>query len=138
MKTTTKILSILGLAMAAWLPVSNAADDTTAPVEHEHPRMKRMEQNRLDQLDQKLHLTAEQKTQIQAIWDKTGQDVRALRQDQNLSQEDRKAKRREAMKAAHDQVRALLTADQQKIFDTMPMRGNRAWRTPSGDESKSQ
>lgn len=124
--------------MVAYLPVANAADDSTAPAEQVHPRMKRMEQNRLEQLDQKLHLSAEQKTQIQAIWDKTGQDVRALRQDQNLSPEDRKAKRREAMKAAHDQVRALLTADQQKIFDTMPMRGNRAWRSRSGDGSSQQ
>lgn len=76
----------------------------------------------MQRLDEKLHLTADQKTKINAIWDKAEAEARAARSEADASaQTSRRAKRREMMKAAHDEVRAVLTPEQQKIFDAMPV-----------------
>lgn len=75
----------------------------------------------MKQLDEKLSLTADQKAQINAIWDKAEQDARAARDDAAATaKEERRAKMREGMKAVREQVRGVLTPEQQKVFDTMP------------------
>lgn len=86
----------------------------------------------MQQMDETLHLTAEQKAQIVAIWDKAEQQGRELRQEEKATMEDRRAKRREAMKAMREQVRAVLTPEQQKAFDAMP-RGNPPPPMPPGN-----
>jgi Spy/CpxP family protein refolding chaperone len=62
-------------------------------------------------------LTDDQKTKITAIYAKQGEKMRALRDDQSLSSEDRRAKRDEMMKATRNEMRALLTPEQQPKFD---------------------
>jgi hypothetical protein len=79
----------------------------------------------LERLKEKLSLTDDQTGQIKQILKEQMQQGRALRQDDSLSDDDRRAKMLALMKTAHDQIRALLTPDQQKIFDTMPMGGGR-------------
>lgn len=79
-----------------------------------------MREHRMQMLDEKLQLTADQKQKITAIWDKAEEQGKALRADESLSRDDRRAKGAELMKATHADVRAVLTADQQKIFDTLP------------------
>jgi Spy/CpxP family protein refolding chaperone len=64
---------------------------------------------RVEQLDKALTLTAEQKAKITKIY----QDIQAA------PQEERRAK----MQGAHDQIRAVLNADQQKKFDALPQGG---------------
>jgi len=76
-----------------------------------------------------------------AIWAKNEEQGKALRNDDTLSKEDRRSKMgRESMKSGHDQIRALLTPDQQKDFDSMPppeMHGRRGTqgrrRQPAAD-----
>jgi Spy/CpxP family protein refolding chaperone len=83
-------------------------------------------EHRLQELTEKLSLTPEQQTQIKAIWDKAEEQGKALRAqgDQLRAQgEDLRAKGKEVMKATHNQVRAVLTPEQQKIFDAMPPPG---------------
>lgn len=129
-----KLLSLAALTFAALLPASRAADDTPPPPEqHEGGhRMKKMRQHRLQMLDEKLHLTAEQKTKIAAIFAKSEEQAKALRADASVAKEDRRTKMRAIMDDTHAQVRAVLTADQQKIFDTLPK--DRPMGGPHGDK----
>jgi hypothetical protein len=46
--------------------------------------------------------------------------------------EETRAKMQEIQKTAHDQIRALLTDDQQKKFDAMPAPGPGGRRGPGG------
>ena len=109
-----------------------------APAAGEHHRGDRgaMRANRLKMLDEKLSLTDAQKQQITAIWASSEQQGKALRNDDTLSKEDRRAKMGEIMKASHDQIRALLTPDQQKTFDAMPPpeRGHHGPHKGAGDK----
>jgi Spy/CpxP family protein refolding chaperone len=79
----------------------------------------------LEELTQKLTLTADQQKSVgDAI--KAGRDsMRAIRGDDSLSDDDKRAKSRAAMAATRAQIRALLTPDQQAIFDKLPARGER-------------
>jgi hypothetical protein len=43
--------------------------------------------------------------------------------DDSLAQDDKRAKMREIMTTTKPQIRAALTADQQKIFDALPTSG---------------
>lgn len=70
----------------------------------------------MKQLDEKLHLTPEQKAKIEAILKEAAELREAARQ---AAREQRK-QRREALRESHDQVRAVLTPAQQKIFDALP------------------
>jgi Spy/CpxP family protein refolding chaperone len=62
-------------------------------------------------------LSADQKTKITAILEKSAKDMMAL------PQEERREKGREIMMATNKDIRAVLTAEQQKKFDEMPMGG---------------
>lgn len=127
MKTPFGFLPLLSLTVFAVAPLARAEDAPAAPPappagEHAHPggghgdRAKK----RLQMLDEKLHLSDAQKQQISAIWAASEQKGKALRADTALDKEDRKEQMMDIMKAAHDQVRGLLTPDQQKTFDAMP------------------
>ncbi len=129
MNIRRKTITLLALTCVLTSPVLRA-DDTPPPpppadqpppppAEHGHDRMKKMREHRLQMLDEKLHLAADQKTQIEAIFTKADEQGRAIRQDESLAPEDKRAKSRDLRKATHDQIRAVLTADQQKIFDTL-------------------
>lgn len=121
---------------AAWLTAAPAVWAATATAEPaaktdkvdtaEPPRIAQMRERRLQQLDEKLHLTAEQKTRIQEIWNTAETQARALHDDAAATARARRTKRREVMQATHQQVRGVLTPDQQKIFDTMPRRARSA------------
>jgi Spy/CpxP family protein refolding chaperone len=62
-------------------------------------------------------LTADQKTKITAVYEKAAKDMQAV------PQEERRAKMPEMMQATRKEVRALLTDEQAKKFDDMPMPG---------------
>jgi Spy/CpxP family protein refolding chaperone len=62
-------------------------------------------------------LTADQKTKIEAVLAKQREAMQGM---QNLSQEERQAKMREAGQKFRTEIRAVLTAEQQKKFDEMP------------------
>src|SRR6185312_815867 len=78
-------------------------------------------------LAQVSNLTDDQKSKIAAIQQDVRSKGQALRQDDSLSNEDRRQKMMDLMKSTNDQVRAVLTADQQKQFDaalaSAPRRG---------------
>jgi len=79
----------------------------------------------LGDLTQKLNLTPDQQKAVGAII-KDGQgQMQALRSDESLSKDMKRAKIREVVISTREQIRAALTPDQQKVFDAMPPPGAR-------------
>jgi hypothetical protein len=66
----------------------------------------------VQRLNEALQLSDDQKAKITAIAEKQTEAMQALR-----------AKMQDLQKASHDEIRALLTPDQQKKFDSMPPPG---------------
>lgn len=73
--------------------------------------------NMMATLMQGITLSAEQQTKVDAIVKKYSDERQALRQDQSLDQDARRAKGRELMAKQSDEIRALLTDDQKKVFE---------------------
>jgi periplasmic protein CpxP/Spy len=80
---------------------------------------------RVQQLDEALTLTADQKTKVTAIYAKAQEDMRAMMRDGGGDQQANREKMMESMRTTRDQVRALLTDEQKAKFDAMPQRGGR-------------
>ena len=140
MKSIIRILSLVSLTALVTAPLMRAQETPSPPpsappaANGDHPRMdpaKRRE-HRLQELTEKLSLTPEQQTQINAIWDQAETQGKALRsQDEQLRDQGK-----EVMKATRAQVRAVLTPEQQKIFDAMPPPGRGHHGPPHGDGDK--
>ena len=112
-----------------------AAEPTAGAPNAEHSRLQDLRERRLKKLDAKLNLTAAQKAQINAIWDKAEADARAARKEAaSTAKNDMREKRRETMKAVRQEVRAVLTPEQKTIFDSMPT--DRPGRGPDAPDSK--
>jgi Spy/CpxP family protein refolding chaperone len=79
----------------------------------------------LADLTQKLNLTVDQQKTVGAIIADGRSQSKALREDQSIAQEDKRAKMQEIMGTTRAQIRAALTPDQQKLFDALPSRGER-------------
>lgn len=89
----------------------------------------------MQELDEKLHLTADQKAKIREIWKRHGEEARAARQEAAGTRREKRAERRAAAKAARTEIREVLNEEQRKLFDEMPRareRGAKASRSPSG------
>jgi len=132
MKTKSTLITFALAALLA-MPALRAAtsDDAPLPPPPGRPDPAAMREHRMEHLEKKLKLTDAEKTQINAIWDKAEADGKALREDDSLSRRERRHKLRALMKSTHDQVRAVLTPDQQKTFDTMrPPHGMRKGHRP--------
>ncbi len=144
MKTTIRLqLCAMALALAASYPLSRAQDNSAPPpppagdVKPDGARPPRGNPGKhmLDNLKAKLSLTADQVTKVEAILKDQMTQGQAIRKDESLSREDRHAKMQAVGKATHDQIRALLTADQQKIFDTMPAGPRPGGHKPRGEDA---
>jgi Spy/CpxP family protein refolding chaperone len=130
MKTFTRILVLGVVALGAAMPVSRAEEQTAAGSDKAPPRVEQMRAERMKQLDEKLHLTAEQKAKIEAIWKEAGDEVKEQRQAERQALRERRKQMREARKETQAQVRAVLTPEQQKIFDEMPRASGHGARKP--------
>ena len=134
MKALTRLLLLAaGLAVAA-LPAARAADEAPpapppAAPNADQPAARPERRGRMDpaemleRLKTAVNLTDDQTAKVKAIFQDQRAKMEALRGDESLSREDRRAKMMELMKAGHDQIRALLTPDQQQKFDAMPRPG---------------
>ncbi|HWA85290.1 MAG TPA: hypothetical protein VG710_03635 [Opitutus sp.] len=130
MKTIAKLFPVLAVAVLS-ISLSSAlrADDAPAtPPPADAPKADTQLSPRLEQrikyLDENLKLTSDQKAQVTGILSKAQDQLRG--EKAKLDTETRRARRqrfREVMQGAHEQVRALLTPDQQKVFDALPMQG---------------
>jgi periplasmic protein CpxP/Spy len=139
MKAMFRILMLAaGIAVAA-LPAARAADENPPapdtpnadqPAARPERRGRRMDPARmLGRLKTELNLTDDQTAKVKTIFEDQRAKMQALRGDESLSREDRRAKMMDLMKASRDQIRALLTPEQQQKFDAMPRPG----RGPRGE-----
>jgi hypothetical protein len=88
---------------------------------------------RLAELTAKLGLTPDEVKVIEPIVESGRTQGKAIRDDEALSPQDKHAKMKAVMDSTRAGIRAALTPDQQKIFDTLPVRGG---RRPNGAPSE--
>jgi Spy/CpxP family protein refolding chaperone len=110
-------LSLAALALAATPALR--ADDTTAPTppppsdqpggRHGRPEMR----ERFQKMVKDLNLTADQQSKGEAILQQGAQSLRALHDDTTLSDDDKRAKMKQIRQGIEQQIRALLTPEQQ-------------------------
>ena len=81
---------------------------------------------RLKSLTEKLGLTEEQQGKIKEIFAKNVPKAKALREDSALSQEDKRAKMMEVRKAEAEEIRAVLTPEQQEKMKALRKEGKPA------------
>jgi hypothetical protein len=103
-------------------PDAPPADGTQPPPPH-HRRMRPAFV--LGELTQKLSLTPDQQKTVGAIIADSDGQLKALREDDTIANEDKRAKAQAIISAARGQIRAALTQAQQAIFDTLPTHGER-------------
>lgn len=73
----------------------------------------------LQMLTEKLNLTDEQRTKLKPILQDQTQQVKAVRDDTSLSQEQKTAKMKAIHASFHDQINAVLTPEQQAKLKEM-------------------
>jgi periplasmic protein CpxP/Spy len=83
-------------------------------------------------LTKRLNLTPEQQTKVLDILKSEQSQIETLRSDSSLTDQDRRSKMMEIHKTANDQIRALLTPEQQKQFDEMESGRAHRGRYPNG------
>jgi Spy/CpxP family protein refolding chaperone len=70
-------------------------------------------------LSEKLNLTDDQKAKLKPILEDQAQQMKAVRDDTSLSQEQRKAKKKALHESFHDQINGVLTPEQQAKWKQM-------------------
>jgi hypothetical protein len=115
-------------------PAAPAAPETTPaegqtppPARHKHMRAPFV----LGDLTAKLGLTPEQQKTVGAMIASNDSQLKALREDDSIAKEDKRANMMSIISATRGQIRAALTPDQQKIFDTLPTRGEHGGKPPA-------
>ncbi len=135
MKISPKlILTLLALGLVAAAPVARAAEPSKVEVapQTDQPkeprgkagkRVKKAADARDKQLTEKLKLTAEQQEKLAAIRKEQAEQLKSG------------TKAGEVLKTGRDQVRALLTPEQQKEFDAMPAEGRAGKKGKKGEQN---
>ena len=82
---------------------------------------------RLEQLSKELKLTEEQKAQLQPILEDEQKQFQALRDDNTLTREERRAKFQEIRKSTQERMSSVLTSDQQAKLQKMNENRRRRW-----------
>jgi Spy/CpxP family protein refolding chaperone len=73
----------------------------------------------LQMLTEKLNLTDEQKAKIKPILEDQEHQLKAIREDTSLSQEQKSAKKKAIHESFHGQINSVLTPEQQAKFKQM-------------------
>lgn len=76
-------------------------------------------EQRLQRMTTQLNLTDEQQQKIKPILDSESTQMHALRGDSSLTQEERMAKMKQIRQASSEQIKPILTADQQQKYAEM-------------------
>ena len=114
------ILTILVL-LAAGLTFVQPSLESQAPTPDKHAGMHHEESadQHLQMLSEKLNLTDDQKAKLKPILQDQIQQMKAVREDSSLSQEQKRAKMKSIHESSHDQINAVLTPEQQAKFEQM-------------------
>jgi hypothetical protein len=117
MKTLAKITLVSAGLLAATLPAFSAAKEKTGPADRlaNRPLLRALVQRRAAvraQVAKRLDLSAEQIAQLKARRASTAEALKAIRSDATLTAEQKKAKARETLQAARNDLRSTLTPEQ--------------------------
>jgi hypothetical protein len=93
------------------------ASTSVVSAQDAQPRQQGQRPNMMAALMTGITLTAEQQPKVDSITKKFDDARAALRADQTLDREGRMAKSRELQTKVSDEVKALLTDDQKKVFE---------------------
>jgi hypothetical protein len=85
----------------------------------------------MQRLTTQLGLTADQQTQVKPILDAAHAQIVATRQDTTLTPEQKFAKIKETMEAAHSQINGILTPAQQQQLEEMKANFRKGHRPPA-------
>lgn len=80
-------------------------------------------QERMKQMAEQLNLTDEQKEKIKAVYQEEGEKMRALREDQSLSPDEKRTKFREMFQALEAKTKPILTPEQQEKWQKLRPQG---------------
>ena len=118
-KPRWSILTILVLS-AAGVTFAQTSPQASAPDKHAgmHQKGESAEQH-LQMLSEKLNLTDNQKAKLKPILQDQMQQMKAVREDSSLSEDQRRAKMKSVHESLHDQINAVLTPEQQAKFKQM-------------------
>ena len=83
------------------------------------PETKAKVQAKLQQMSTELNLTDAQKQQLQPILQSQAQEIKAVKSDASLSDDQKQAKAKEIHQNYKSQISSILTPDQQKKLATM-------------------
>lgn len=92
--------------------------------------------NRLEWLSEELNLTDAQKAKVKPILEDQEKQMRALRADTSLSQEQKHEKMMQLHETTHSQINGILTPDQQKKFAQLKEQHMGHQKGNNPDESK--
>ena len=114
------ILTIL-ILLAAGLTFAQPSQESQAPTPNKHAGMQRGESadQHLQMLSEKLNLTDDQKAKLRPILQDQMQQMKAVREDSSLSEEQKRAKMKPIHESLHDQINAVLTPEQRAKFKQM-------------------
>lgn len=93
-------------------PAPSAAPSASATEHHEHG-------GRGERLFKELNLTDDQKEKIKPIMKDRRDKMQALKEDSSITQDQKKEKAKEIMHSTNEQIKAILTPDQQKKFEQL-------------------
>ena len=118
-KSRWSILTILVLS-AAGVTFAQTPPQASTPDKHAgmHQKGESAEQY-LQMLSEKLNLTDDQKAKLKPVLQDQMQQMKAVREDSSLSEDQRRAKMKSIHESLHDQINAVLTPEQQAKFKQM-------------------
>ena len=136
MKSMFRIAIIAAGLVVAALPAARAADETqpTPPPPGGGPRGEWREHRQEmmgKEMTEKLGLSQDQQDKVKAIREKNQADIKAVRDDASLTEDQKREKIRELRMNSMKDIRAVLTPDQQAKMDQM--RKERHEKGPGGE-----
>jgi len=127
---------LVGMLTASAVAQDNGSNQPpSAQPEHWHGHGQPDPAKRTEMLTKQLDLTSDQQPKVLEALKSEQSQMEKLRSDSSLSQEDRRGKMMEIRKSTNDQIRALLTTDQQKKWDDMQSR-HEQWQGQHHDGQK--
>lgn len=108
------VLSAAGVTFAQTSPQASTADKHAGM----HQKGESAEQH-LQMLSEKLNLTDDQKAKLKPILQDQMQQMKTVREDSSLSEDQRRTKMKSIHESLHDQINAVLTPEQQAKFKQM-------------------
>ena len=104
---------------AAPPPPPAQQSDAPPPHDHERPNREQMQARQLEHMQKHLNLTADQTSQVKAIFGDTDSQMASLHQDTSIPRDQKWAKMKAIHEASQTKIRSVLTDDQKPKFDAM-------------------